>query len=584
MKGMSRRRFLATSGAISAVASAAPADSAFAQNTPRFDNGLFPSTPVSRGDTGQLPPFAVRVLSKAGYGPSRNDIAEFNALGATDFQRLQAWVDDQLNPAPTDPDVDNRLAGLTAPDQDFDTINKTGLQLWQDHVLFEGDDQFATQVRPLAQMERLTLLRGAYSQWQLREVLADFWHNHFNIFGNSSTVTRSYMPAYDRDIREHVFGNFFDMLLANTRNASMLFYLDNFVNSWPDPNENYAREVLELHTLGAIENYFGAVNPSTVPNNTQGQRAGYTEIDVFQFARALTGWGVADGQSGAAETGEFLFRPNRHYDFSEGPIEVLDITINSDTGENDVIQILRYLADHFGTARFIVNKLCQRLIGDEVPESLVNSIATEFFNRRNDSDQLREVYRLILESPEFQNTWGSKARRPLEALLRAWRAVDVDFTPVTSNGTSGSILGRLEQAGQRPWDFEPPTGFPDFKDFWQGSGTLIGTWRTITYLITRNDILNLAAQTNSMIPAANSRTPNAIVNNWVTTALGFTPEAAVRDQAAQFLSDIAAVGVNEPLDDANNINTSDTSNGSRYQRLLRAVVGLIVMLPVGQRR
>lgn len=587
MKGISRRDFLASSAAAGAVASVATTDSAKAQSGIQngiFPENLFPSKPINRGDTGQLPPFGVRVLNKAGFGPARGDLAAFNALGANDTQRLQAWVDDQINPAPADPEVDTRLSGMTAPGQDFDTINKTDQQLWLEHVRYEGPDEFATRVRPLAQMERLVLLRGAYSQWQLREVLADFWHNHFHIFGILTNETRGYMPAYDRDIREHMFGNFFDMLLNNTRNASMLFYLDNFRNSWPNPNENYAREVLELHTLGAVENYYGAVAPVTVPDNSEGQRAGYTEIDVFQFARALTGWGVADGDDGAADTGEFLFRPARHYDFSDGPIQVMDINIASDGGENDVIQILQYLANHFGTARFIASKLCQRFIGDEVSPGLVDTIANEFYNRRADADQLREVYRAILTSNEFQNAWGGKARRPLETVLRAWRAADVDMTPGESNGISGGILGRLDQAGQRPWDIEPPTGFPDFKEFWQGTGTLIGTWRTVTYLLTRDNILNLAVETNGLIPAANQRTPTNIANSWFNTALGFFPEPAVITEVVQFISNIAAVGVDEPLDNAGNIDTTNISNGSRYQRILRAAVGLIIMLPVGQRR
>ncbi len=584
MQGISRRDFLVTSGAASALAGISATDSAHAQSTPPFANSLFPSKPVNRGDTGQLPPFAVRVLNKAGFGPARGDLAAFNALGGNDTQRLQNWVDDQLNPTPADPAVDARLSGLTSPGQDFDTINKTGQQLWLEHVRYEGPDEFATRIRPTAQMERLVLLRGAYSRWQLRELLADFWHNHFHVYSYLSNETRGYVPAYDRDVREHMFGNFFDMLLANTRNASMLFYLDNFRNSWPNPNENYAREVLELHTLGAVENYYGAIAPVTVPNNSVGQRAGYTEIDVFQFARALTGWGVADGNDGAPDTGQFLFRGDRHYDFSNGPIQVMDISIASDGGENDVIQILQYLADHFGTARFIATKLCQRLVGDDASAGLIDTIANEFYNRRSDSDQLREVYRAILTSDEFQNTWGGKARRPLETVLRAWRAANVDFTPAESNGISGGVLGRLEQAGQRPWDIEPPTGFPDFKGFWQGTGTLIGSWRAVTYLLTRNDILNLAAETNGMIPVANQRTAINIASNWFSTALGFTPEPAVVSEVEQFISSLSGVGVNEPLDNAGNINTADTGNGSRYQRILRATTGLIIMLPVGQRR
>ena len=433
------------------------------------------------------------------------------------------------------------------------------------------------------------LLRGAYSQWQLREVLADFWHNHFNVDIELRNETRGYFPAWDRDIREHMFGNFLQMLRNSTRNAAMLYYLDNAFNTWPNPNENYAREVLELHTLGALENFFGAVDPDTVPNNIKGERAGYTEIDVFEFAKALTGWGVADGRQGdTLDNGTFLFRADRHYDdHATDPIRVMDITIDSDGGINDVEQILTYLARHYGTARFIATKLCRRLVGDNVPESLIASTADEFWDRRDDGNQLREVYRHVLLSEEFKNTWGDKAKRPTEALLRAWRAVDIDYTPKLNEdegeNISRDLLNRLEQAGHRPFEMEPPTGYPDFKAFWQGTGTMVFTWRTITRLLTRDnsaDIsINLVQQSNQLVPTESQRTPTNVATAWILQALGFMPETQTIDKVIQFMADIAEVGTNDQLQDTNN-----TSSGGEYNRVLRATVGLIVMLPVGQQR
>lgn len=595
MTELSRRHFLATGGAV-AAAGLATLDTAQAQVASNTDSSLFPATKVNRGDTGELPPFAVRVLNKASYGPARGDVDAFDNLpGGSDFARLQSWVEEQLNPTAVDPAVDARVAQAGNA---FNTIFAADFVLW---TQFVRSEEGSVRSQPFSELDRITYVRGAYSRWQFRELISDFWNNHFHVYSRSDNETRGYMPSYDRALRgdaagSRLFGNFFDLLLNSSRNAAMLYYLDNYRNSWPNPNENYAREVLELHTLGALENYFGAEDPSSVPNNAFGERAGYVENDVFQFARALTGWGVADGRDGAPDTGAFLFRPDQHYDeHGSESIRVMDVTINIDGGENDVTDVLQYLANHFGTAQFIAGKLCRRLVSDNPPESLIQSTAMEFYNRRADTDQLREVYRHILLSPEFQNTWGEKTRRPLETMLRMWRAADIDFTATIDNADdsrnriASDINNRLEAAGQRPWDIEVPTGYPDFRAFWQGTGTLVATWRLVTYLLSRRDtngdgfVLNLAEQANALIPNVNNRTPTQIGNALTLAALGFLPEPTTMEKIIQFVASETGVGVNEPIDNGSGIDTSDLGN-SNYQRIMRGVMSLIVLLPVNQRR
>lgn len=589
------RRDLLKSGAILGAAGAAlslpahaqAASGKFASLTP-----LRPAPDITDGVSPPLPPLAALVYNKAAFGPRPGDIDAFNALAGSDPARLATWIDQQLNPTGSDTAVTDRLdALLLSPDPDdqaaYDTIDKTALQLWTGHA---RSKDYSTRLRPVWQMERLTLLRGAYSQWQLREVLYDFWFNHFNVYGREFP-TYSMMPEYDRQLRTHMFGNFLDMLTANARTASMLYYLDNYANTWPNPNENYAREVLELHTLGAIENYYGAVDPNTVGNNVHGQRAGYTEIDVFQFARALTGWAVSDTTDDSPDTGEFMFRPARHYNFSDGPIEVLDVTISGPGGgESDVTDILTYLARHYGTARYVAWKLCTRLIGDNPPESIVSSTADEFYNRRFDADQLKEVYRHVLLSSEFQTTWGLKVARPVETLVRAMRASDVDLTIRIDHGVSNGVFGRLDDTSHYPFGYGPPTGFPDERVFWQGAGPLIMSWRTITYMLRRSDenlpgsgpILNLAAQTNAMLPSTASRTPQNIVSQWMTRALGYALPTPVSDRAEQFITGIAGIGANQSLHDYTD--TTNTTNSSTYQRIIRGVVGLVLMAPDAMRR
>jgi uncharacterized protein (DUF1800 family) len=578
-----RRRLIGGSLAMGAAGLLpAGAVSAKTSNPDKFRNTppLWPAPETTLGAT-PAPPLAALVLNKAGFGPRPGDIDAFNALGGDDNSRLVAWVDNQLNPGVTDTEVDARLAELAAsavPAEAaaFDTIQKNALQLWTEHA--RGAD-YSTRMRPVWQMERLNLLRATYSEWQLRELLADFWFNHFNVIGRDFP-SHGMMPHYDAVIRQHMFGNFGDLLNANAKTASMLYYLDNRLNTWPNPNENYAREVLELHTLGAIENYFGAVDPLSVGVNSKGQRAGYTEIDVFEFAKALTGWGVSDTSYGSPDTGEFLFRANKHYSaWATAPLKILDLTISATNGEADVTDVLDYLARHFGTARYIAWKLCVRLVSDNPPASLVNSTAEEFYARREDADQLREVYRHILFSTEFQTTWGEKLRRPVETVVRAMRAANVNLSFRIDHSTSNAIWNRLADTGHYPFGYDAPTGYPDEQAQWQGSGPLIMSWRAVTYLLRQPAIVNLAQQANDAITNPADRTPENLVVFWMNRCLGYSLDSTQAGRIVTFVID--SIGGSANTEIANNSNVGDFST---YQKINRAVVGLVLMSPDAMRR
>lgn len=596
----SRRQFLGTTALLGTVGATTlslslPQQAKASGQIFNSVEGLKPG-PVIISGLSSVPPMAALVLNKAAFGPRPGDIDAFNALGVDDDSRLIAWVNQQLNPTAADPEVDARINPFLASGMAYDTINKSAAELWSEHHLYEGSNAYLTNNRPRWQMERLFILRGIYGKWQFRELMNDFWFNHFNVKGNRYVI-RSMLPNYDREIRSQIFGNFYDMLLANSRTASMLFYLDNYRNSWPYPNENYAREVLELHTLGAIENYYGAVDPNSLGTNSKGQRTGYTEIDVFEFAKALTGWSIADGTGGTPNTGEFYFRSGDHYnDQSNTPIEVLDITLSTNGGEADVTDILRYLADHYGTARFIAWKLCTRLVGDNPTESLVSSTADEFYNRRNDSDQLKEVYRHILLSNEFKTTWGAKVKRPLENIISAMRATDIDIDFRRDHSPSNSIYYRLGDTGQEPFDNDTPTGYPDEKPLWSGSGPLVTSWRTITYFLNRSAstyddpdtgimgglrYFNIAEQANIEIPDPANRTPAQLVDMWMIRLRGYSYDATTRSRLITFVMDKSGLTENQAFDvnDSNN-----TTQYSTYQRVNFTLVGLILMSPDAIRR
>jgi uncharacterized protein (DUF1800 family) len=598
-QSISRRNFIGSTAALSA-GGLSLAQTARAATPDKFKNKtpLRPAPEVAQAVVAK-PPLAPLLLNKAAYGPRPGDIDAFNGLGGDDTARLDAWLAEQLNPESGDPEVDARLLALESsevPEDQlaFDTIDKTAEQLWTGH---SRSDTYAIRNRPVWQMERLTLLRAAYSKWQLREVMYDFWFNHFNVYGREFP-TYGMMPEYDRVLRAHIFGNFGAMLKANARTATMLYYLDNYANTWPNPNENYAREVLELHTLGAVDNYYGAVDPNTVGNNSEGQRAGYTEIDVFEFAKALTGWGVSDSTNLSPDTGEFLFRHDRHYDdWQESSIKVMDVELTESGGTDDVDDILDYLAGHYGTAQYIAWKLCIRLIGDNPPQDVVDGTALEFYNRRNDSDQLKEVCGYLLRSDAFRDAWGEKVARPVETLIRAWRASGVDLTLRVDHNSSNRVWSHLDDTGHYPFGYGPPTGFPDERAIWQGSGPLIMSWRTVTDLLRRNDIVNQAAQTNDFFTDPNDRTAINLVNWWIERALGYGLSTAVSNRIVDYVVEILVLRrpshggdyAADPFDtigiDTTAVTNPDgTANNSYYQRILRGMIGLILMSPEAMRR
>jgi uncharacterized protein (DUF1800 family) len=191
----------------------------------------------------------------------------------------------------------------------------------------------------------------------------------------------------------------------------MLFYLDNYVNQAGGPNENFARELLELHTLGS-EHYFGTQDPGTVPRLPDGTAIGYVERDVKEVARCLTGWRLDDGSgdAGTRNTGAFLYYPAWH---DQETKTVLGRSLAANQPDmRDGTDVLDFLASHPSTAQHVCRKLCQRLIGDDPSASIVESSAQVFLAARTASDQLRQVVRQIVRSSEFADSFGQKLKRP----------------------------------------------------------------------------------------------------------------------------------------------------------------------------
>ncbi len=517
------------------------------------------------------PPFAVRMLNHLTFGATAASIAEFNALGANDTARLTAFVDAQLNPsAINDSALDTRLtaAGYT-------TLNKSLAQLWTEHY---RNADFGIRTLPGRETQRAALVRATYSRRQLQEVMTDFWHNHFNVHvGNSNAAP--VFPHYVRDvIRANAFGNFRTMLEAVAQSTAMLYYLNNNSNTRAGPNENFARELLELHAFGA-ENYLGFVSPSQVPPCPEDPSfpIGYTDLDVYDTAAAFTGWTVADGRNGTADTGTFAYVQSLH---DAGPKLVLGMYILPEQPiMKDGRDILDRIVRHPRVAKYVCGKIVRRFVGDMPDQSLIDSAAQIFLANVQSPDQLRQVLRHILLSQELRNSWGRKRRRPFESIVAALRALGSTWTLAPSGSRSDDFMRRLGSTGHVPYNWPAPNGFPDIAPAWSGSNSMVMTWRTLNWLTETNDdsgapLCPVLALSRSGVA---TWTANNLVDFWSNRLLGRVLTGQRRQQIVGFMAQNGDPA-NTVIEDTDVRVSSDMKRHYNQQRL-RSMVSLILLSP-----
>jgi uncharacterized protein (DUF1800 family) len=385
----------------------------------------------------------LHTLKRLTFGPRPNDLERVQRMG------LAAWIDLQLNPSRIN---DSALEGRMPPSP----VRPASFSDPKEARRAARED-----VTNLA-AERLT--RAVYSERQLEEVLVDFWLNHFNVFAGKGR-TALFLRDYEREaIRPYVFGKFRDLLGATAHHPAMLFYLDNWLSVAPnavtsrasnpksqDPNpkpknkrrglnENYARELLELHTLGVD--------------------GGYTQKDVTEVARAFTGWTIG----GARGEGEFRFQRRMH---DEGTKVVLGHTLaGGGDGMDEGERVLDLVASHPSTAHHIAFELAQRFVSDDPPEALVARAAARFTATGGD---LREVVRTIVTSPELfaADARNAKIKTPLEFVVSAVRATGA------ARVNAMEMARGLRQLGMPLYMCQPPTGYDDTADAWVGAGALV---------------------------------------------------------------------------------------------------------------
>ena len=533
---LSRRDALLVGGLIAGAALAEPL---IRLATPEYSPAIDTAPQIqtqqnSPTDLPPLPPLSVIALNRLAYGARPGDIDAFNALpGASPAIQLQAYVDQQLNPTAIDDSVFD--ARLTAAN--LTPLTKTLSQLWSDYyvnITVNGIANYDLRLPPVTAVRTATILRAVFSKKQLFEVLTNFWHNHFTVFGWDYDYASATFAHYDRDvIRANVLGNFRQMLEAVGASPAMLFYLNNYTNKATGPNENYARELLELHSLGA-ENYLGTVPASSVPLDATGRPIGYVDEDVFAVAKCFTGWRVNDSstQSGVVNDGTFLYYPAWHDATAK---TVLGHPIPaSQPALKDGRDVYDLIAAHPGTGRFIARKLCRRLISDNPPQSIVDAAAAVFTAQKDAPDQLKQVVRAIILSNEFMTTWAQKVKTPIEVSMGILRATGVDFTTI-----SDAFFWTFDRMGQPFFGCRTPNGYPDVKEAWSGTMSILNRWGLCNTLLGGRVSANgvtWSVDTVSQMPTV-VQTPAVIADFWIQRILGRPMyPASSRDTIVDFIS------------------------------------------------
>lgn len=474
-----------------------------------------------------LPALEIIALNRMAFGPRPGDLADFLALGSTPDERLTAYVDQQLNPA----SIDDSACDAILAQQNYVTMDMSLTDVWVGYAIKKGDENKDNDQRlPVKEVEKAAFLRAIHSKRQLNEVLADFWHNHFNVNGWNRWEAATFRH-YDRDvIRAHMLGNFREMLEAVAKSPAMIYYLDNQSNTGGSPNENFARELIELHTMGA-ENYLGII--PDIPENydliydENGQPKGYVDDWVYGATASFGGWKTD------TETGQFYFNVADHFSYQK---VFLGVTIPPDQEEGDGQLVLDLLVNHPGTARHIARKLCRRFISDNPPETIVQAAADVFAANIEAPDQLAKVMRTILLSEEFKTTWGEKIKRPFEYSVSLMRSVGYDFE------TRSDFFYRYNVGGQPLFAWASPDGFPDTRGRWTGTMSMLQRLRICNYLIDwkyskdspQGDIRYFRPEEQT---PASIKTPIALVDYWSNRILGRALPAVAYDEIVEFMAD-----------------------------------------------
>jgi uncharacterized protein (DUF1800 family) len=465
----------------------------------------------------------LHVLQRVTYGPRPGDVARVQAIG------LEAWLERQLDPARVDdsavegalramPTLTMSIADLQReyPRPDAETRRKLAAGNLDPREMREMYPVEKRPARIVGELQAARMLRAVTSERQLQEIMVDFWFNHFNVFAGKGEV-RWYLTAYERDvIRPHALGRFPDLLRATAHHPAMLFYLDNWLSARPGYvvrggpnqgrraglNENYARELLELHTLGVD--------------------GGYTQADVTEVARAFTGWTIDRPRQDA----RYLYRPPLH---DYGDKHVLGRVLRAG-GERDGEEVLALLIEHPSTARFIAGKLVRRFVADDPPAALVERVAAA---HRSSGGDIRTMLRVIFASPEFRSpeVAGGKIKKPSEFVASATRAVGA---AVDARGAL-ALARAATEIGEGYYEASPPTGYPDRAEAWVNPGALLARLN-FALSLAEGRVPGVRTDLTTLVREADRRQPDVVLARLLA---GLLPGRVSEDTRAVLTAQLA---------------------------------------------
>lgn len=363
-------------------------------------------------------------------------------------QGWEAWARGQLHPDAVDDGQCDLLIRERCPSL---SLSLTELMMLEKEPSREVRDK--SQQRIKDELRESVLLRAVYSRRQFQEVIVEFWRNHFNVDVNKVPFLATHFEEHA--LRKHVFGKFDELLLATAQHPAMLVYLDNFVSNVRGINENYARELMELHTLGVDD--------------------GYTQNDVVALSRILTGWSCGWSEESQGKR-DYTFQFKSH-DHDQKPARLIDLELDGRNGLLDGQRAIHFLAHHPGTAKFISRKLCRYLIEDGPPQELVERVAKVFMESEG---SLVAVYGAIISSPQFMrlSSYRAKFKTPFEFVASTLRATDARVK------SAKSIFRELESMGQPIYECVEPTGYADQREAWLDPGVMIYRWNFAIALVT----------------------------------------------------------------------------------------------------